>query len=138
MHRLRRCAGLRRRAHSRRSVRLPGICLGSRSDLKATYFRARGGLDLLSRSPSGKPTHGMTIDQASTQRIRYTRSSSGKRLDELINLEDLRARHFAFDSQLPGMRSQSAGVCCGITLVGAELIEVIVVGDGVVRGVLCP
>ena len=38
--------------------------------LNATYLALAVGLKRASRSLSGKPTHGITIDQASTQRNR--------------------------------------------------------------------
>ena len=54
------------------SVRLrsPGICAGSFSVVNCTYFAREVGFSRRTRSPSGKPIHGTTIDQASTQRSR--------------------------------------------------------------------
>ena len=66
----------------------------------------------------------------------WTKERLAERVDELINIEDLRACHFAFDRHLPWTRFQSACVCRRIALIGTELVEVVVVGDGVVRVVL--
>src|SRR3546814_5749236 len=54
---------------------MPGICFGSASEVKATYLAFEVGSNFFSTSPSGTPSHGITIDQPSTQRMRYTRSS---------------------------------------------------------------
>ena len=48
----------------------PGMRWGSNSVVKARYFARAVGSTRASRSRSGKPTHGITMDQASTQRIR--------------------------------------------------------------------
>ena len=51
-------------------LRWPGICCGSSSVLEAHVLGVAGRLHLLQQLASGKPCHGMTIDQASTQRSR--------------------------------------------------------------------
>ena len=55
----------------------PGICFRSASVTNSTNLALPVGSTRLISSDSGKPTHGTTADQASTQRSRYTRSSSG-------------------------------------------------------------
>ena len=57
--------------------RCPTISVGRTSVVNSTNFALPVGSIRLTKSPSGNPTQGMTIDQASTQRSRYTRSSSG-------------------------------------------------------------
>ena len=44
-----------------------------------TYFAAEVGLAKSTSARIGNPVHGTAIDQASTQRCRYSRSSSGMR-----------------------------------------------------------
>ena len=56
---------------------MPGICSGSTSVRNSTYFAAPVGSTRFRRADRGYPIHGMTIDQPSTQRRAYTRSSSG-------------------------------------------------------------
>ena len=48
----------------------PGICCSSTSVSNATYFASEVGAKRFSTSASGIPTHGITIDHASTQRSR--------------------------------------------------------------------
>ena len=50
--------------------RRSGICSGSHSVSKETYFAAAVGSARLITSASGKPRQGTTIDHASTQRSR--------------------------------------------------------------------
>ena len=56
---------------------MPGICSGSTSVRNSTYLAAPVGSTRLRRADRGYPIHGITIDQPSTQRSAYTRSSSG-------------------------------------------------------------
>ena len=49
---------------------IPGICRGSAKVVKATYLAFEVGWKRLSTSASGTPSHGITIDQPSTQRSR--------------------------------------------------------------------
>jgi hypothetical protein len=48
----------------------PGICAGLNAVTNSTYFACDVGLQVATMSFSGMPTHGITIDQASTQRMR--------------------------------------------------------------------
>src|ERR1022692_2479199 len=72
--------------------------------VKSFFFQAEDGirdykvtgvqtcaLPIWSSALSEYPTHGTTIDQASTQRCRYTRSSSGAsaRISSMVNLPGL-------------------------------------------------
>ena len=65
-----------RYGQSNTGERTPGICRGSARLVKVTYFAFEVGWKRFSTSASGTPNHGITIDQPSTQRIRYTRSSA--------------------------------------------------------------
>ena len=56
--------------HFSTGTRWPGICFGSSSVVNSTNLALPVGSRRLIRSPSGKPSHGMTIDHASTQRMR--------------------------------------------------------------------
>ena len=48
----------------------PGICWESRMVSKRTYLASEVGSTNSNNLLKGKPTHGITIDHASTQRIR--------------------------------------------------------------------
>ena len=52
----------------RTGLRRPGICFASDSVVNSTYFALDVGSQRLMKFASGKPTHGITIDQRSTQR----------------------------------------------------------------------
>ena len=51
-------------------LRWSGICFGSSSVWNATYFAEPSGSTRFTKSASGKPSQGMTMLHASTQRIR--------------------------------------------------------------------
>ncbi len=57
--------------------RCPGICCTSYNVVNSTYRANDVGSAWFSRALSSNPFHGITMDQASTQRCRYTRSSAG-------------------------------------------------------------
>ena len=59
-----------RYGQSSTGTRTPGICRGSARLVKATYFAFELGSKRFRTSASGTPSHGITIDQPSTQRIR--------------------------------------------------------------------
>ena len=50
--------------------RMPGISCGRSTVVNSTNFAFDDGSKRLSRFASGKPSHGITIDQPSTQRMR--------------------------------------------------------------------
>src|SRR6516165_3948530 len=55
----------------------PDAVLGSRNVSICTYFAEPNGFAKSTKAAIGKPVHGTAIDHASTQRWRYSRSSSG-------------------------------------------------------------
>jgi hypothetical protein len=55
---------------SRTGERSPGICAMSITVVNSTNFAFSVGSTALTRSPSGKPIQGTTIDQPSTHRWR--------------------------------------------------------------------
>src|SRR4051794_33580774 len=55
--------------------RWPTISCGRYTLVNSTYLADEDGSNRLRQSPRENPSHGITIDQPSTQRIRYTRSS---------------------------------------------------------------
>src|SRR5205823_13879129 len=60
----------------RTGTRTPSIWRWSYAVVTSMYFAFDVGSHRLIKLESGNPAHGMTIDHASTQRWRYTRSSS--------------------------------------------------------------
>ena len=48
----------------------PGICSGRRTEMNSTYLASAVGSTALISADKLKPTHGITIDHASTQRRR--------------------------------------------------------------------
>ena len=58
-------------------MRTPGIIFGSAALVKATYLAPDCGSTRSSSLLKENPAQGITIDHASTHRMRYTRSSGG-------------------------------------------------------------
>src|SRR3954463_14771547 len=56
---------------------MPGASSGREKVSKRTYLAEPSGLANLTIAAREKPDHGTTMDQPSTQRCRYTRSSRG-------------------------------------------------------------
>ncbi len=56
-----------------------------------------------------------------------------RKLDDFVQGELARFIHFTFDGNGPGRRLEFSGVFRGIGFVGAEFVEIVVVGDIVIR-----
>src|SRR5882672_9901006 len=108
--------------------------LGSSRVWKATYLASLSGSTTSRSLDNEKPTHGMTMDHASTHRIRYIRSSG-----ELIFNRSSRSKTLGF------LTKPSTETCQPLVskfgrrrgdsfLVGREFIEIIVMRDVLERG----
>src|SRR5438552_19149246 len=101
------------------------------------YFAEDSGCASSTSLASGKPDHGTVMPQASTQRWRYSRSSSST-FFEVVDAELLLLLHHAVDLDRPRPQLERLRCACDL-LRGAELVEIIVVdvdlllGDGAVE-----
>jgi hypothetical protein len=82
----------------------------------------------LSTDASGTPSHGITIDQPSTQRRRYTRSSGLRPLSKSPSSSVPGFSQAPSTMHVPGFGAQRLARLRRIGLSAAELVEVVVRG----------
>ena len=106
----------------------PGICLGSNSVVNSTYLALAVGSTCLISPTSGKPTQGITIDHASTQRS--DRRAPRRRQRRRSSMSKSSACSPApSTSTVQGRVLSVPAQTRRVILVRAELVEVVVAGD---------